>query len=445
MSTLNYTDIGDIVPTVTGEHVGADQHSDLRITKLDRRQFLKLTGLLGGVLMLSFIAPTVMANDRVLQPNGYVRIDANGILLYAKNPEVGQGVKTSLPMIVAEELDAAWEDVRVIQSPIDQNTYGPQFAGGSTSIPMNWDSLRRAGAKAKAMLVAAAAMRWSVEPGSLTTRDSYVTHVASSRKASYLELSAEAADMPVPGARTLVLKSRDQFRLLGKRITGVDNEALVRGEPLFGIDTSVPGMKYAAYQKCPAIGGKVKSANIDEVKAMPGVRDVFVLDGNGNAMELLPGVAIVADNTWAAIGAKQALKVEWDETDASTDSWTHAEAEAERLRHETGPQVANTGNVDEAFAASAKQVSSFYRYHFVSHAQLEPQNCTASFKEGMLELWAPTQMPGRGIASAAKAGRRFAEQGNTPSNTLRWRVRAQVVQRFNVRGRQPLPNTPRFQ
>ena len=160
-------------------------------------------------------------------------------------------------------------------------------------------------------------------------------------------------------------------------------------------------MKYAVYQKCPAIGGKVKSANIDTVKAMAGVKDVFVLGGNGNAMELLPGVAIVADSTWAAIRAKRALKVEWDESDAATDSWSQVAIEAEQLRHQTGPQVVNTGDVDAAFAAGTKQVSGFYRYHFVSHAQLEPQNCTASFNDGALELWAPTQMPGRGIASAA--------------------------------------------
>lgn len=405
MSALHYADIGDVVPAVTGERAATFDmgvSADFRIGKLDRRQFLKLTGLVGGGLMLSFTTPRALASRTALQPNGYLKIDAAGIVLYAKNPEIGQGVKTSLPMIVAEELDAAWEDVRVFQSAIDQDLYGTQFAGGSLSIPMNWDSLRRAGAAARAMLVDAAARRWGVEPASLSTRDSHVVHAASGRKLGYAGLAAEAAAVPVPDPQSLTLKKRADFRLLGRRITGVDNEALVRGEPLFGIDRSLPGMKYAVYLKCPAIGGKVRSANLEAVRAMRGVRDAFVLQGNGNAMELLPGVAIVADNTFSAIQAKRALVVEWDESDASKDSWTQARAEADRLRHEVGPTVVNTGDVDAAFAASAKQASGFYSYHFVSHATLEPQNCTAWFTDGSLALWAPTQTPGQGIASAAK-------------------------------------------
>ncbi|MDE0190735.1 MAG: molybdopterin-dependent oxidoreductase [Gammaproteobacteria bacterium] len=420
MTALNYADIGDVVPTVTGERrVVADACApeDVRIGKLDRRQFLKLTGLVGGGLMLTFATPKALAKGAVLQPNGYVKIDATGIVLYAKNPEIGQGVKTSLPMIIAEELDAAWEDVQVVQSPIDRETYGWQMAGGSTSIPGNWDSLRRAGAAARSMLVDAAAKRCGVEATSLSTRDSHVVHAASGRKLAYTELASDAAAMPVPDPQSLTLKKRDQFSLLGKRITGVDNDALVRGEPLFGIDQTLPGMKYAVYQKCPAIGGKVASANLDAIKAMPGVHDAFVLDGNGNAMELLPGVAIVADNTFSAIQAKRALKVEWDESDASKDSWTHAKAEAERLRQESGPQVVNTGDVDAAFASSAKQASGFYTYHFVSHATLEPQNCTAWFKDGALELWAPTQTPAQGIGSAAKV------VGISPSNVTLHQLR----------------------
>ena len=208
--------------------------------------------------------------------------------------------------------------------------------------------------------------------------------------------------MPVPDAASLKLKSTGDFRLLGKRITGVDNEALVRGEPLFGIDASVPGMKYAVYQKCPSIGGKAESANLDEIKAMPGVHDAFILDGNDNAMDLLPGVAIVADSTWAAIRAKRALTVEWDETGASKDSWSAAVAEAERLRGEAGERVVDQGDVDAAFEAAAERVSGFYTYHFVSHAQLEPQNTTASFADGALEIWSPTQTPDWGMDAVAR-------------------------------------------
>ena len=406
MTTLNYSDIGDVVDTVTMAREDAIANDQpIHITKLDRRQFLKMTGVVGGGLMLSFNLPktgaSTAAGAGTLHPNGYVKIDSSGIVLYAKNPEIGQGVKTSLPMIVAEELDANWDEIAVEQSPISQAAYGMQFAGGSTSIPMNWDALRRAGATARAMLVNAAANEWGVATDTLTTEASHVIHGASGRRASYTELAAAAAELPVPDGSSLQLKNPKQFKLLGKRITGVDNEALMRGEPLFGIDQSVPGMKFAAFEKCPAIGGKVKSANLDAVKAMDGVVDAFILEGNGNAGELLPGVAIVADNTWSAIKAKRALNVEWDETSASDDSWSHAVAEADRLRHEPASPVVNTGDVDAAFSTSAKQTSGYYQYSFVSHAQLEPQNCTASFSDGQLELWAPTQTPGAAIMSAA--------------------------------------------
>lgn len=405
MTSLNYDDIGDIVEIVTSAREESNGNAvPLRIVKLDRRQFLKMTGAVGGGLMLSFSVPRATAGttSNAFQPNGYVKIDESGIVLYAKNPEIGQDVKTSLPMIIAEELDVAWEDVTVVQSRIDQAAYGMQFAGGSTAIPMNWIALRRAGATARAMLLNAAAKRWGVNSDSLTTERSEVIHASSDRRATYLELANAAAALEVPSADSVSLKDAKDFRLLGKRITGVDNVALMRGEPLFGIDQTVPGMKYAVYQKCAAIGGKVKSANLEEIKGMAGVSDAFVLEGNGNAGELLPGVAIVADSTWSAIQAKRALTIEWEETDASTDSWSQAMAEAERLRHESGPRVVDTGDVDVAFEKSVKQASGFYRYAFTSHAQLEPQNCTASFKDGKLELWAPTQTPGSAIMSAAK-------------------------------------------
>ena len=401
MSTLSYAGINETVAAVTGERQRVVD-GPLRMDKLDRRQFMKLTGLVGGGLMLTFTLPRASAASGPLQPNGYVRIDADGIVLYAKNPEVGQGVKTSLPMIIAEELDAAWGDVAVEQSAIDAERYGMQFAGGSMSIPMNWTTLRQAGATARAMLVGAGAKRLGVPVEELSTKDSHVVHEASGRKLAYTELAADAAEMPVPNPASLKLKSTDEFRLLGKRITGVDNEALVRGEPLFGIDQSVPDMKIAVYQKCPAIGGKATSANLDEIKAMPGVHDAFILDGNGNAMDLLPGVAIVADSTWAAIRAKRALTVDWDETEASKDSWSDAVAQAGTLRSETGERVVDEGDVDAAFKAADKRASGYYTYHFVSHAQLEPQNCTASFADGEIEIWAPTQTPGSGIDAVAR-------------------------------------------
>ena len=404
MTSLSYAGINELAEAVNGQRLHNTALDEFRVVKLDRRQFLKLTGVVGGGLMLASVAPRAHAQENAtFQPNGYLKIDSDGIQIFAKNPEIGQGVKTSLPMIVAEELDASWSDVQVVQAPIDSDTYGYQFAGGSMSIPMNYMTLRNAGATARSMLIQAAVNKWNVDKTALSTRDSHVVDSTSGRKLSYVELASEAASLPIPSAGDVVLKDPKQFRLLGTRLTGVDNEALVKGEPLFGIDQSLPGLKYAVYQKCPAIGGTVSSANLDEVKKMSGVVDAFVLDGNGSAMELLPGVAIVANSTWEAMQAKRALRVEWDESNASKDNWEQASSEANRLRLESGQQqVVNQGDIDAALESGAGSASGFYKYHFVSHAPLEPQNCTASFKDGALELWAPTQTPPQAVGSAAR-------------------------------------------
>jgi isoquinoline 1-oxidoreductase beta subunit len=376
---------------------------------LSRRGFIKLTGLAGGGFVLALsLGPAAdkaraqarVAGDQSLNP--YVQIRADGtVVLFAKNPEVGQGVKTSLPMIVAEELDVDWQQVEVQQSAISAELYGLQLAGGSTSIPMNYDALRRAGATARALLVAAAAERWDVPAAELATQSGTVRHAASNRSATYGELAVAAAALPVPSPASITLKQKSAFRLLGTRVTGVDNEKIVRGEPLFGIDQRVPGMLYATYTKSPAIGGRAVSANFERVRALPGVRDAFSIGEQGNPLlfdlsgtpAVLSGVAIVANSTWAALQAKRALEVQWDESQASRDSWTAATAEAKRLATQRPAQVLGEGgNVEAAFAAG-KTVEAFYGYHYVSHADLEPQNCTAWFKGDSVEIWAPTQTP----------------------------------------------------
>ena len=375
---------------------------DIAPRKLSRRRFMQLTGVVGGGLMLGFTLKGREAEAAsTFEPNAFIRIDADGILIHAKNPEVGQGVKTSLPMIVAEELDAAWDDVTVAQSPVDEEAFGFQMAGGSMSVPMNWDVLRQSGAAARAMLVGAAAKQLDVAASELATRDSQVIHEASGRSLHYTELADAAAALPVPEADSLRLKDTSEYRLLGRRITGVDNDALVRGKALFGIDQTLPGMKFATYSKCPAVGGAVVSANLEEVKALPGVVDAFAIDGN-EAVGLLPGVAIVADSTWAAIRARRELKVEWDESNAASDSWSAVTAKAEELRSQPGAtRPVDDGDADAALEAADKRLSAYYTYHFASHAQLEPQNCTAWRHDGIMELWAPTQLPGRGRQAVA--------------------------------------------
>ena len=377
------------------------------ISKINRRTFLKVTGLVGGGLVLAFYMgddATALANDMAnstakdFAPNAFLRISPDGVItLYSKAPEIGQGIKTAFPMIIAEELDADWSHVRVEQAAINPAVYGRQSAGGSRSIPMSWDQLRRAGAVGRAMLVTAAAKQWNVSEAECTTANSIVFHKASNRQLSYGSLATAATQVPVPDEKQLKLKTRAEYKLLGKRIGGVDNQAIVTGKPLYGIDQVVPGMQYAVFEKCPAVGGKVREANLDEVRKLPGVTQAFIVNGTGKPTEVMPGVAILANSTWAAMSARQKLKVTWDESTASKDSWTNYVEQAKKLASQSGPDsLRNTGDVDKVFAAT-KPVEAFYTYPFVSHAPLEPQNTTASFKDGAVEIWSPTQTPEAGV------------------------------------------------
>lgn len=376
--------------------------------QMSRRTLFKLTGAAGAGLVIAFAMTPELAeaaaSAKAFVPNAFIRIAPDGsIFIFSQRPEIGQGIKTALPLVVAEELDAAWTDVKVEQAPINPKLYGPQGAGGSTSIPTSWDRLRKAGAAARAMMITAASKQWNVPEAELTTQDSKVIHAKSNREATYASLAVKAAALPIPDEKTLKLKTRDQYRLLGKRYTGVDNLKIVTGQPLFGIDVTVPGMLYAVYEKCPATGGKVKSANLDHIKSLPGVKDAFVLEGNGVVNDLMPGVAIVAESTWAALKAKRALEVEWDETKASKDSWTKLSAQAKELGPQPGKDtITKSGDFEGTFKGAAKTLTAFYSYPFISHACLEPQNTTAWFKGDSIELWAPTQQPERGVAAVAK-------------------------------------------
>ena len=386
---------------------GSPGAAAFRAVKLDRRGFLKLTGLAGGGLVLAFSmnreAGAAEAGAE-FSPNAFLRISPKGVItIYNKGPEIGQGIKTAFPLIIAEELDAKWSDVQVLQAPVNPKVYGRQSAGGSRSIPDSWDQLRRAGAVARNMLVAAAAASWKVPADTLTTRDSAVWN--GDKSLGYGALARKAAVLPVPNAETVKLKERSGYRLLGKSYTGVDNRQVVTGAPLFGIDQQLPGMKIAIYQRCPATGGKVRGANLEEIKALPGVRDAFIVEGNGKTTEIMPGVAIVADTTWAALEAQKKLRVDWDESNASRDSWSElVKRAAEAGKLPAGEKVvANVGAVDEALKGAAKTVSAYYTYPFVSHAPLEPQNCTAWSHDGIVEFWSPTQTADRALETAAGA------------------------------------------
>jgi isoquinoline 1-oxidoreductase beta subunit len=382
---------------------------------MGRRGFFKLAGAGTAGLVLGFYlgdaafaagtpfaAGAGDAKDRAL--NAFIRIAPdNTITIYSKCPEIGQGIKTSFGVIIAEELDADWTQVVMEQAEINGAVYGYQGSGGSTSIPRAWDQLRQAGAGAKAMLIAAAAKQWGVDTSQITAKDSVVTDAASGKSATYGSLAAAAATMPVPDPKSLKLKSRAEYRLIGKRYRGVDDPKLVTGQPLFGIDIQVPGMVYATYTKSPAVGGKVRSFNADEIKAEPGVLDAFALDGTGVPIEVMPGVAIIARDTWSALQAKGKLKVDWDLSGASTDSSSHFSAEAMRLATDFPKKPGDdVGDVDQSFATAAKTVEAYYEYPFAAHVPLEPMNTTAHWHDGIMEMWVPTQQPDRALPLVAK-------------------------------------------
>ncbi|MGZ8493296.1 MAG: molybdopterin cofactor-binding domain-containing protein [Gemmatirosa sp.] len=392
-------------------------------TSVSRRDFLRVTAIAGGGMLLATyldpfggVAEAVAATTEGagtaadFVPNAFIRITPDGVVtIVAKNPEVGQGIKTMLPMLIAEELDVDWQTVRVEQAGLDTTKFTNQFAGGSTATPNHWLPMRRVGAAARAMLVTAAAQTWGVSESECETSAGVVHHRASGRQLTYGALVETAAAVPAPALDTVRLKDAKDFRIVGTRVRGVDNRAIVTGKPLFGIDVSVPGMKYAVFEKCGVFGGKVASANLDVVKRQPGVRDAFVVSqgsniGTGIDGWSLEGVAIVADSWWAANKARRVLKVTWTEGAAAQQSSVgFARRAAELAKAPPQRTLRKDGDVDAALAAAAKTVKADYFYPFIAHAPLEPQNCTAHFKDGKLEVWAPSQAPQQGRGLTAKA------------------------------------------
>jgi len=258
---------------------------DRSLAAPSRRGFLKVGLAAGGGLMLSFAG--VLDADADGGPvvlNAYLRIAPDGVVtIAAKNPEIGQGIKTMLPMIIADELDVDWSAVRIEQARNDPAAYGPQFAGGSTATPLNWDLMRKVGASGRALMIAAAAQTWNVPESECSTSSGVVRHTPSGKTLAYGALAARAASLPAPDMGKLSLKDPKDFKIIGRSHPGVDSPKVVVGAPLFGIDVVVPGMLYATYDKCPVFAGKVVSANLDEVRAVKGVRQAFILKGETNS------------------------------------------------------------------------------------------------------------------------------------------------------------------
>ncbi len=375
-----------------------------------RRSALGVSVLGGSGLSLAFslglslpARPGVASQPSWVEFNAFVEIGQEGrILIYNKCPEVGQGIQTAFPMIVADELDAAWEDVHVGQAPINTKVYGHQRAAASYAILSSWDQLRSAGAVVRHMLISAAANIWSVDRDECSTRESKVFHQPTGRTLSYGELVHDAIDVPIPDPSAIPLKDEKDFRLIGKWVGGVENGEVVSGQPLYVSDISLPDMLYATYEKCPAFGGRVASANLEQVRALSGVIDAFVLEGTGRAAEIMPGVAIVATSTWAALQAKQALRVEWDEGGAATDSWSQSLAKAIDLAAERGNDIiVETGDVEQAIGNAALSLQATYSYPFIAHAPMEPQSCVAWHQGEEIKIWSSTQTPDTAINSIA--------------------------------------------
>jgi isoquinoline 1-oxidoreductase beta subunit len=380
---------------------------------LNRRAFLKVTALAGGgMIVATYIDPLTGVFAQAppapgvnFVANAFVKITADNVVtIISKNPEIGQGIKTSLPMLIAEELEVPWADVRIEQADLDQSKYGQQNAGGSTATPNNYDPLRRVGAAVRLMFVAAGAQTWNVPVGECYAAKTAVHHRPSNRSMTYGQLAATAATLTPPDMASVPLKPASSFTVIGQPNQGVDNLAIVTGKPTFGIDFTLPGMLFAVYEKCPVYGGTVVRANLDEIKALPGVRHAFVVEGTTDTRGLMPGVAIVADSWWQAQTARRRLQVTWNEgATAQQSSEGFARRAQELSTQKPGFPLRVDGNAEQALASAAKVVEAAYSYPFISHAPLEPQNCTAHYRDGRMEIWAPTQTPqqGRQLVSTA--------------------------------------------
>ncbi len=365
------------------------------IAKINRRNFIKISGLTGTGLVLSFplVASKEASANIVFEPNGFLKIGSDGsIIIFAKNPEIGQGVKTSLPMIIAEELEVDWKQIEVQQADYNRSL-GSQFAGGSTAIKTNWEALRKAGAAAKEMLLRAAATQWKTSLENCYAVSGKVVNRRNNQSLSYGQLAEAASQLEVPKAPPL--KDPKDFKIIGTAKRNVDGRQIVTGQPIYGLDAKPKGMLTATIAKCPVFGGTIKSINASAAMAVPGVVQVVEIEAANNPTLRIAGVAVVAKNTWAAIKGKNALQVEWDLGEGALESSTALRQQMEAKTSSEGDiQLRDDGDVAEAFAQANTIIEATYEVPFLYHATMEPMSYIADVQEDRIECWGSTQVPG---------------------------------------------------
>lgn len=381
-----------------------------QIINLSRRDFIKAGATLGGGLVLGFAIPPGARAAQAqttgqFAPNAFLRIGRDGtVTVVVPQSEMGQGVLTSLPMIVAEELDADWKTVRFEQAPADKAYANPilgiQITGGSTSVRAFWETLRKAGATARAMLVMAAAKTWGVDAAACRAENGTVMHQPTGRKLTYGELAGAAAKIPVP--KDVTLKSPRDFNLLGKPLHRLDTPAKVRGDAVFGIDVKLPGMLIAAVARCPVFGGKVAKYDDHDTKLVPGVRQVVPINS---------GIAVVADTFWAARKGRDGLKITWDEGTLASLSSDGIYRLFEAAARQAGPTARNDGDAARALSAASRKIEAIYQVPYLAHATMEPMNCTATVSKTRCEVWAPAQ-------GQTQAQRTAAELAGLPPSSV---------------------------
>ncbi len=388
-------------------------------TQYNRRSFLKISTAAGGGMFIGFswlggCVPATKSKDELVEVpnewfdiNGYIKIGDTGMVtIYSPNPEIGQNVRTSMPMVVAEELDVDWKNVVVEQAPLNTELYKNQFAGGSLSIRLSWDALRMAGATGKQMLLKAAAKEWGVQVSDLFASKGIIKEKNGERTISYGEIASKAIDIEIP--EEVTLKEPKDYTIIGRSKKNVEGQKIVTGKPLFGLDFKREGMLLAMIEHPPAFGMKPKSFNKEEIKNMPGIKDAFIIDTtikepewhDVNAFPHL--IAIVGDKVWQLMKAKKALKVDWETIEPLENSNQHAQLLEKAIKTGEVDESRKDGDSEIAFKNATKVIERTYSAPFMAHNTLEPMNFFAHVTKDSAELIGPTQMPERLEKSISK-------------------------------------------